>query len=88
MVGFGKNFPINEYYKDNIIDGITINRTAKWWTAVLLINNPSNKKPFLAVYKWNNRGDIWKVHQKIHINSKTDAEKYISAISELNDKII
>ena len=48
---FGKNFPIAEYYKEHILDAETVSRGGGWWTAVLLINDPVSKKPFIALYQ-------------------------------------
>lgn len=81
------NFPINEPYKSNIVDAITINRSGSWWSAALLIKNTKTEKNFIALYKFQKRNAEWKVHQKLHINSLKDAEKYISSITELLHKL-
>ena len=44
---FGKDFPISDYYKDHIVDAITIKRSGSWWSAVLLIDDPKSKKRFI-----------------------------------------
>jgi hypothetical protein len=79
----GQNFPISPYYRSEILRAVTINRTGNWWTALLAIRDPKSQKPFLAIYKWQKRGDEWKLHQKVHLNSKEDASKVRSAIDDL-----
>lgn len=83
----GLNFPVSDYYKEHLLDAITISRTGMWWSAILLINNPKTLKPFVALYKFQKRDDAWKVRQKIHINSKKDIEKYVEALTEFSEKI-
>ena len=33
-------FPIGDYYRNNLLDAVTITRGGRWWSAVLLINDP------------------------------------------------
>lgn len=80
----GKNFPISDYYRENIIDAVTIRRTGQWWTAALVIANPRNEsKRFIALYKFRCRDGEWRVHQKLHLNSVEDVTKMQMALSEL-----
>ena len=34
------DFPITEYYKNNVKGAVTIKRGGNWWSAVLLIEEP------------------------------------------------
>jgi hypothetical protein len=47
----GQNFPISDYYRENIIDAVTISRSDGWWTAVLVIKEPKSDNPFIALYR-------------------------------------
>jgi hypothetical protein len=83
----GQDFPVSEYYRDNIIDAITINRKGPWWSAVLLIKDPKTEKPFLGFYKWQKKGDKWTVKQKFNVNSESDANKFVSSVGTLATKL-
>ena len=71
----GTNFPVSEYYKDSIVDALTISRVGGWWTCVLLLEEPSNKKKFLCIYRWQLVGGEWKTRSKFKVNSVKDVEK-------------
>ncbi len=65
----GQNFPISEYYRPYIIDAVTISRTGLWWTAVLLIEDPKTKKPFIALYRWQRVRDSWKTRKRFTLRA-------------------
>jgi hypothetical protein len=71
----GTNFPVSEHYKESIKDGLTISRVGSWWTSVLLIEEPLNKKKFLCIYRWQLVDGEWKTRSKFKVNSVRDAEK-------------
>ena len=48
----GLNFPVSEYYREHIREGISISRASKWWSAALLIEDPKTGKPFVSIYLW------------------------------------
>lgn len=83
-MAFGQNFPVSEYYRDMIIDARTISRFGGWWTAVLLINDPDTKKPFLAFYRWQREKDSWKTIKTISFRNK----KHIKNIMEILPEFI
>lgn len=84
MISVGQNFPVSEYYREQIVDAVTINRSAFWWTAAIKIRNPKSGKLFIAIYKFHKRGENWSVHQKLHVNSLDDAGRLQEAISQLS----
>ena len=51
-MSLGQNFPISDYYQNSIIDAETVSRSGGWWTAVILIADPRNQKPFITIYRW------------------------------------
>jgi len=84
----GENFPVSAYYKDHIVDALTISRSGKWWSAVLVIENPTNGKNFICMYRWEKVNDVWKTRKNFKINSKKDADKLVEIINKLSGKLI
>ena len=80
---FGKNFPISEYLRPNIIDATTVSRKGGWWTAVLLIRDPKSQKPYLALYRWQKRGGDWKKSSSFKINSPEQLAKIMDSLTNL-----
>src|SRR5438552_17914622 len=80
-LALGQNFPVSEYYRECIVDAFTINRTGTWWSAALLIRDPKTHREFVGLYKFQKRGGVWKVRQKIHVNSSSDATRLAEALS-------
>jgi len=79
----GLSFPIDEYYRSNIMEGETISRSGTWWSAILVIEDPRSHKPFIAAYKWQRRGNTWKKSTSYKINSKKDLRKIVEALRDL-----
>ena len=84
----GQNFPIDDYYRENILDAFTISRKGKWWSAVLLIQDPQAKKPFIIYYKWNKRGYQWKKSSSFRCNSKKDVTKLLEATTTFSKAMV
>ena len=83
----GQNFPIAEYYRANIVDARTVSNRAGWWTAVLLIEDPRTKKPFVSVYRWQHTDRGWKVRSRVHIRKHTDARLLADTIEAFAEKL-
>lgn len=81
--GFGINFPVSDYFKGHIIDARTIQNNGKWWTAVLVIEDPKTGKRFIKMYKWESKEGVWKVHSNFSLNSQKLIFGAIEAVSEL-----
>lgn len=79
----GTSFPVSDYYKESIITGRTLSRTGQWWSAILVIRDPKSGAHFLAAYKWQHLGGVWKVRSKWNIRSSLDAFRFSEAIAEL-----
>jgi hypothetical protein len=79
-------FPISDYYKNNILDGITISRDNVWWTAVLVINDPRTKIPFISLYRWQQTGNVWKVRGRFHFRNKQQILDAFDIIQDLIKK--
>lgn len=65
----GTNFPISDYYKENIVDAKTISRRGGWWTAIILTKDPKNDKLKIILYKWQLRGNGWKTRKSFIFKS-------------------
>jgi len=81
------DFPVSSYYKDNIIDARTINKTGNWWSAILVIQDPSNNKPFLNFYRWKKVGGDWKVRKSFSCRSGKDLIKITEILNEFNQAL-
>lgn len=78
----GTNFPVSDYYKNNILDAETLSRSGSWWTAVLLIADPKTDNPFIAVYRWQMTDRGWKVRKAFSCRRKAEA----SALAEVVER--
>jgi hypothetical protein len=81
-------FPISDYYKGQIISAKTIKKKGNWWSAILLIEDPQSSKNFLTFYKWQKKGDDWKVRQRFKVNSKVDLEKINEILEEFKPNLL
>lgn len=77
-------YPVSDFYKDNILDGVTVNRTSLWWTAILAIKDPRSEKTFMNIYKWKLKEGDWKVVQSFKINSYKDASTIASELEKMS----
>jgi len=60
------DYPTDDAIK--VLSAKTINKTAKWWSAVLKFTSEyKGDKPQIAVYLWAQRGGRWKRVQKLTI---------------------
>jgi hypothetical protein len=66
-----ERFPVAEQLE--VVEGTTIYKTDKWWSAVLVVKSFGRKQ--IAVYLWNKKGDEWKRRQKFMISSKENWAK-------------
>jgi len=75
--------PISEKLK--VLDSVTIYKTAKWWSAVVLVESFGRRQ--VAMYVWLNRNGRWRRNQKFTIHSRVEwaqvkeaVEKFISQL--------
>jgi hypothetical protein len=88
VMTLGQNFPISDYYKGNILDAVTLNRSGQWWTAILLIEDPRSKKPFISLYRWQRTDAGWKIRSRFKIARKQDGSNVIKVIEEFLEKLL
>ena len=63
-----EKFPVSETLK--IIDGTTIYKTDKWWSAVVVVESFGRRQ--INLYLWNKKGDDWKRRQKFLVPNKKE----------------
>jgi len=63
----GSRFPA----QINVLRGRTLQKSGKWWKAVVLAENPYGRRPRyqLRLYGWVRRDDEWKVAQKFNLSA-------------------
>ncbi len=83
----GTNFPISEYYRNNIRDAVTLSRAGGWWTAVVLIEDPKNGKPFVTLYTWQQVDETWKMRKSFTIRSQKTLQGVVEALKAFEPKL-
>jgi len=84
---FGTNFPVSDYYRENILDAETISRGGSWWTAVLLIRDPKTEKPFVALYRWQKTDSGWKIRKQFSFRNADQIEKAFEVAGRFAKKL-
>lgn len=74
-----EKFPISEKLK--VIEGKTLYKTEKWWSAVVLLESFGRKQ--VAVYLWDKRNDRWKRRQKLVVKDKREWDRMREVVEEL-----
>jgi len=74
----GEPFPVHETVK--VLEGVTINKSGKWWSAALLVESYGKKQ--VALYLWIKDDGKWKRKEKFIIPSKDIWEKTKKALDE------
>jgi len=82
-MSIGKDFPISDYYRDNIVDGFTLSRVGSWWSAILIIKDPKTEKNILNVYQWQLTENGWKVRKTFSFKKRKDLDAFVAACQEL-----
>lgn len=86
-MSFGQNFPVSDYYKDHILDAVTLSRTGTWWSAILLIQDPRPGNPFISFYKWQSTDLGWKRRQNFICRRTANAEEILKVVREFLDRL-
>lgn len=80
-----EKFPVSKTLK--VIEGTTVYKTDKWWSAVLVVESFGRKQ--IAVYLWNKKEDEWKRRQKFLVPNKDEWTKIKDAVEKyLEQKLI
>ena len=75
-----EKLPISE--KLTVIEGVTLYKTEKWWSAIALVDSFGRKQ--IAMYLWLNKEGKWKRQQKFVIRKKAEW----SQIKEIVEKLL
>ena len=78
-----EKLPISEELK--VLEGTTIYKTGKWWSAVALIDSFGRRQ--VALYLWLNKDGKWKRQQKFVIHSKGEWLKVREVVDRLSEKL-
>jgi hypothetical protein len=73
-----ERLPISEKLK--VLEGATLYKTDKWWSAVALIDSFGRKQ--IALYVWLNKEGKWKRNQKYIIHNKSEWSQIKEAIEK------
>lgn len=76
-----EKYPVDAFFE--VVDGIDIYKSAKWWKAVILTRSKYGLQ--VATYQWikNAKTGKWKRKQKMGIKSLDELDKIYNAIKEL-----
>ncbi|UCE95620.1 MAG: hypothetical protein JSV51_07860 [Candidatus Bathyarchaeota archaeon] len=74
-----EKFPVSETL--NVVDGITLVKSDKWWSAVVALESFGRKQ--ICVYLWIKKGDEWKRKQKFIVQRKDNWEEIKTAVDKL-----
>ena len=80
-------YPVSEYYEKGIMDAHTISKAGSWWTALVLIEDPRSKSPFISLYRWQKTANGWKVRKQFKFKSKTECKKILQSICEMAEEL-
>ncbi|MBU4186209.1 MAG: hypothetical protein KKI12_11450 [Proteobacteria bacterium] len=83
----GQNFPISDYYRENIIDAVTISRSGGWWTAVLAIKDPKTNAPLISLYRWQQTEQGWKMRNRFHLRNKEQILNILKVVQDFSTKL-
>ena len=78
-----KDFPVHEMIK--VIDGITIAKSGRWWSAVLLVE--WRGRTAICFYLWRKSNDQWKRKYKWQIRSEDEWAKIREAVESFMEKV-
>jgi len=82
-----EDYPVGDYYKNGVMDAQTISKAGQWWTALVLIEDPRSKEPFVSLYRWQKGDNGWKVRKQFKFNSKKESKKIIQTLIEMAEEI-
>ena len=74
-----EELPVSESLK--VIQGITLYKTEKWWSAVVLLDSFGRRQ--IAAYLWMKRGDQWRRKNKFTVHNKVEWRRIKEAIEKL-----
>ena len=78
-----EELPVSESL--TVIQGITLYKTEKWWSAVALVDAFGRKQ--IAVYLWIKRGGQWKRKNKFTIHNRAEWQRIKGAVERLSQDL-
>ena len=80
-----EKYPLSEVI--NVLEGETIYKTGKWWSAVVLGEQYGRRKVFIYLWCKDATGK-WKRKQKSTISSAKDFDKIVEAVRRYLPKVL
>lgn len=81
--GGEEKLPVSESLK--VIQGSTLYKTEKWWSAVALVDAFGRRQ--IAVYLWIKQGDQWKRKSKFIIHNRAEWQRIKEAVEKLSQNL-
>ena len=78
-----EKLPLSEFYR--VLDHVTISKSSKWWSAVVLTEAYGRKS--IALYLWTNRDGRWTRKHKFVISGKGDWLAIKTAVEAMLQKM-
>ena len=86
-MNMGLNYPVSDYYRDHIKEGVTLSRSGGWWTAALLIKDPRSDSYFVNLYSWQSTDNGWKTRKSFSIRSQDNALLLVDTLKSFSDHL-
>lgn len=80
-------FPVAAYYAPHVLGGVTLSNKGGWWTAVLLIEDPRTKTPFVSLYRWELDDGKWKNRKSFVIRDQGALDKVVTVLQEYKPRL-
>ena len=77
------DFPIDKFYRSDILDARTLMRAGRWWRAAVLIRDPNTGLSFLQLYLWEKRDGQWKRRSAYAIRKRAIAKGLLDYLGEI-----
>lgn len=78
-----EELPLSEFYR--VLDHVTISKSSKWWSAVVLTEAYGRKS--VSLYLWTYSEGKWKRKHKFEINRRGEWEKIKAAVEAMLQKV-
>jgi len=81
-------FPVTPYYRGHILDGQTLTAAGVWWTAILLLQDPKTKKPFIGLYRWQkSKTGGWKTRKRFSFKRAAEVKQVMRIMERFAFKL-
>lgn len=84
------DYPVADYYRDQIVTAVDIKQTARTWVAALLIEDPKSGKLVIRIYEWKRRGveAEWKRHGVIALDKFQQIRDLVGSLESMSHRVL